>query len=286
MKQTVLGNSRLLRLAGTLPAKTGALQQEHCSSGGHGRHSISTALTMPIDASTALREIFLVEDDDGLRALEAKVLSGLPAVGVRQFERAEEALDRFSTVPPALLICDLGLPGMSGAELVARVRSRFPVIPVLVTTGNQYEFDRQLRRLPFVELWEKPFSLQDLRDRVHEVLAVEAAAKPKIDSGVFSPFDIVDYLQMASFGCRDLVLHVRLGDGRDGRLEIFGGEIWSCQLGDLRNLEALQEILEHREATLEFRPVTRTPPERELTSSTSGLLLELAAARDEARLPA
>ena len=240
---------------------------------------------MPLDATHAVRDIVLVEDDAGLRTLEAKILSGLPEVGIRQFEGAEAALGELASLNPALLISDLGLPGMSGVELITRARTRFPRIPVLVTTGSQSEFDRQLRRLPFVELWEKPFSLQDLRERVHDILAAETAIDPVAEPIAFSPFDVVDYLQMAHYGQRSFVLQVRLRDGRIGRAEILGGAIWNCRLGELRGLDALREILEHEGAAVEFRPLVDTPKQREITSSTSGVLLELAVAQDESGLP-
>jgi len=236
----------------------------------------------------AARKIFLVEDDEGLRTLEEKILSGLPEVVVQAFERAETALDGLERTRPSLLISDLGLPGMSGVELIARARSACPRIPVLVTTGSQPLFDRHLRRLSFIEIWEKPFSLQDLRDRVHDVLVAEAAAEPaagpQTAPAPFTPFSVIDYLQMASIGQRDLVLQVRLGDYLAGYVEILGGEIWSCRLGELRNLEALQVILEHPDARVHFQPLTRTPTKREMTSSTPAILLELAAAHDDGRL--
>jgi CheY-like chemotaxis protein len=243
---------------------------------------------MLIDTSTPVRDIFLVEDDDGLRTLEAKILSGLPEVGIREFEQAETALDGFAQMTPSLLISDLGLPGMSGVELITRARSKFPRVPVLVTTGSQSEFEQKLRRLPFVELWEKPFSLQDLRDRVHDVLVAETAveAAPEPDPFVFSPFTVVDYLQMANFGQRSLLLEVRLHDGRTGRVEILRGEIWRCRLGDLRGLDALRAILELPDVPVDFLPLIRIPKEREITNSTSGVLLELAVAQDEGRLSA
>jgi CheY-like chemotaxis protein len=241
---------------------------------------------MPIHDSTAVRDIFLVEDDDGLRTLEAKILSGLPEVGIREFEQAETALDCFEQTTPSLLISDLGLPGMSGVEFITRARSKFPRVPVLVTTGSQSDFERELRRLPFIELWEKPFSLQDLRDRVHDVLVAETAAEPAPEPFVFSPFSVVDYLQMANFGRRSLLLEVCLPDGRTGRVEILRGEIWRCRLGILRGLDALRMILAQPDVPVDFLPLTRIPKEREITSPTSGVLLELAVAQDEGRLTA
>jgi DNA-binding response OmpR family regulator len=226
----------------------------------------------------SVRNLFLVEDDESLRSLASKVLKGLPHVQVLEFGEAETALGMFAEYPPALLIADLGLPGMSGVEFIARARQMSPRVPVLVTTGNRSRFSSQLTQFSFAEIWEKPFSIQDLRDRAHALLSGAGADEP---SKPFMPFSVLDYLQMASFGNHDLVLEAQLADLREGRLEIVDGEIWNCQLGARSGLEALSEILGEPGAGVRFLPLVTRPAERQVTAPTSQVLLELAVAQDE-----
>jgi DNA-binding response OmpR family regulator len=228
------------------------------------------------------RNVFLVEDDESLRSLESKVLKGLPQVQVLEFPEAETALGQFAQYPPALLIADLGLPGMSGVEFIARARQMSPRVPVLVTTGSRSRFHAQLSQFSFAEIWEKPFSIQDLRERANALLS----RRPDHPGKPFTPFSVLDYLQMASFGNHDLVLQVQLADSRTGCLEIVGGEIWNCRLGPGRGLEALSQVLNEPGAGVQFFPLAEAPAERQITAPTSQVLLEMAVAQDEAGLSA
>jgi CheY-like chemotaxis protein len=227
----------------------------------------------------ARRYVYLVEDDTSLRALVAKVLRGLPRVEVREYDGAEEALHDFATHLPVLIVADLGLQGMSGVEFIARSRQWFSKIPVLVITGCRSQFESQLRDLPGVEIWEKPFQILDLRQRVNDLLTTQVAERTK----AFIPFGVLDYLQLASLGGQDLVLKVSLGDGRSATMEIVGGDIWDCHLGVLKGIEALGEALEHEAAGIDLAPLTRPPGERRIKDSTAQVLLELAVAQDTAR---
>jgi DNA-binding NarL/FixJ family response regulator len=84
-----------------------------------------------------LRRVLLVEDDSRLRRQLAAALrhqGGLQIVG--EAEGAESALDllRQGLEVDAALV-DLGLPGMSGQELLSIVKAGWPRIELLVLTG-------------------------------------------------------------------------------------------------------------------------------------------------------
>lgn len=67
----------------------------------------------------ALRHILLQEPD-------MKVVDG--------YESAEEALQRLDSCSPDIMLVDLGLPGMQGAELIALVKERSPKTEIIVHT--------------------------------------------------------------------------------------------------------------------------------------------------------
>ena len=48
----------------------------------------------------------------------------------------EEALQEFESKSPSLVLLDLGLPGLSGIEVLARLRARSPHLAVLIVTSN------------------------------------------------------------------------------------------------------------------------------------------------------
>ena len=71
-----------------------------------------------------------------------------------------------------VVLLDVGLPDVSGADLCARLRQFFPDMPVVVCTGaaSQEEAD-ELRRLGITHFFSKPIALPEL------VVAVKSACK-------------------------------------------------------------------------------------------------------------
>ena len=79
--------------------------------------------------------ILLVEDDALIREWMAEVLSGA-GYAVTEAASGKEALNILAGDEAiSLLITDNRMPGMTGAALIADVRSRSPVLPILLVTG-------------------------------------------------------------------------------------------------------------------------------------------------------
>src|SRR3712207_4740509 len=120
------------------------------------------------------KPVLIVEDDpdiaEGLRYnLEREGLDARVALTGEQGLAA--ALDAKN--PPALVILDLMLPGMSGTELCRRLR-REPATrrtPIIMLTARASEADRvaglDLRADDYIS---KPFSVRELMARVRAVL--------------------------------------------------------------------------------------------------------------------
>jgi signal transduction histidine kinase/ActR/RegA family two-component response regulator len=114
---------------------------------------------------TSRARILVVEDAPPLRELLDRVLRDAgyrvklaadPAAAVAQLEA--------STAAPAVLLTDVVLPGMSGVELAATARARFPGLPVVFMSG----YPRAGQRVPRIELDDrtrflaKPFTPDEL----------------------------------------------------------------------------------------------------------------------------
>ena len=141
------------------------------------------------------RPVLIVEDEpdiaEGLRYnLERE---GLRAVVAETGERGLElALDR--TNPPALILLDLMLPGMTGTELCRRLR-REPATrrtPIIMLTARGSESERvQGLELGADDYVTKPFSVRELVARVRAVLrrADESTAAVYEDARLHIHFD-------------------------------------------------------------------------------------------------
>jgi FixJ family two-component response regulator len=81
--------------------------------------------------------VFIVEDDAEFGAALAELLidEGFNPI---HFSSARQALERLVDETPSLIITDLLMPGMSGAQLVKALRAdaRWRHIPVVVLTGG------------------------------------------------------------------------------------------------------------------------------------------------------
>jgi DNA-binding response OmpR family regulator len=142
-----------------------------------------------------MRPVLIVEDDpdiaEGLRYnLERE---GLRAVVAETGEKGLAfALDRNN--PPALVLLDLMLPGMSGVELCRRLR-REPQTrrtPIIMLTARASESERVAGlELGADDYVTKPFSVRELVARVRAVLrrADESAAANYEDERLRVEFD-------------------------------------------------------------------------------------------------
>jgi PAS domain S-box-containing protein len=116
--------------------------------------------------------LLLVEDEEAVRRLTRRMLEG---VGYRVLEASQgtEALDLAAGWQGKidLVITDVIMPGMSGQELSARLRARWPGLKILYVSG--YTDDAILQHgtlLPNTSFLHKPFTQHELARRVRDIV--------------------------------------------------------------------------------------------------------------------
>ncbi len=105
------------------------------------------------------RRVLFVEDEVVLRMSTTDMLErlGCSVAGVGSGEAALDLLARGEGFD--LLLTDVGLPGMSGEELAAKVRENYPSLPVVIASGYGRS-GMQAERMQFIS---KPYSSIDLQ---------------------------------------------------------------------------------------------------------------------------
>lgn len=126
----------------------------------------------PTVAPRGHETVLVVEDDRSVRRLEVLILRGL---GYRVLEAAvpEEALRLSRETEGAIdvLVTDLAMPQMGGAELAERIRTERPGIGVLLVSGyGEATMERPRRGLRRRRFLEKPFTEVTLGNAVRALL--------------------------------------------------------------------------------------------------------------------
>lgn len=136
--------------------------------------ALPTVRSEPIDSGSGSRgTILLVEDNDGVRALASRILrdSGYDVLEAADGGQALGLADgRGESID--LLLTDMVMPGLSGAEVAERVRAIAPGVAVLFMSGYAGDTIMRAARLPpRAQYIEKPFAPGELARRVRDVLA-------------------------------------------------------------------------------------------------------------------
>jgi two-component system, cell cycle sensor histidine kinase and response regulator CckA len=120
------------------------------------------------------KTILVVEDEPSLRFLAVKILE-MAGHLVLSAENAEETMEIWMRVGRGvdLLVTDVIMPGWDGIELARQLRGARPDLRVMFVTGS---IDRiaEMRELGGrIEIVQKPYSVQTLREAVEQMLRFE-----------------------------------------------------------------------------------------------------------------
>jgi DNA-binding NtrC family response regulator len=120
--------------------------------------------TPPQQASEVGRAILVIDDDDLLLELAGEFLS---EAGYRVYTAGsgEEALRVFSTKQReiGLVLTDMGLPGMSGGEVMLKIREINPSTKCIAMSGfGGEEMIQQVRKVSSGTFIPKPFTREIL----------------------------------------------------------------------------------------------------------------------------
>ncbi|HEV2212929.1 MAG TPA: response regulator, partial [Gammaproteobacteria bacterium] len=125
-------------------------------------------------------EVWIVDDDPTLRFVMNEALQQA-GFEVRLFAAAEEARQALATQQPAVLVCDVRLPGESGFDLLRYLRQERPRLPVIVVTAHaDLESAVTAYRGGAFEYLPKPFDLDELALLVNRAAQAHGSAEVEV----------------------------------------------------------------------------------------------------------
>lgn len=116
----------------------------------------------------------LVVDDEPNILLSLEFLMQQAGFSVATAADAEQALEQINRQCPDLLLLDISLPGMSGFDLLERLRAddATQTLPVIMLTAHGREVEKEKgMALGANDYVTKPFSTRELVNRVLALLA-------------------------------------------------------------------------------------------------------------------
>ena len=125
------------------------------------------AIPAVVETPQAGLRVLLVDDDELIRESVTPMLEIL-GHEVTAAPGGPQALDFLEAgLEVDLVILDMNMPGMSGAEVLPRILGLRPEMPVLMATGySDHEIAPLLKGRPSVSSIRKPFSLKEIQSKI------------------------------------------------------------------------------------------------------------------------
>ncbi|MEI8182389.1 MAG: sigma-54 dependent transcriptional regulator [Desulfomonile sp.] len=129
-----------------------------------------------------MSERLLVVDDEPSMREFLKIMLSNDGYEVRAASSGEQGLEMFMLHEPELVLTDVKMPGMSGLDLIKRIRSLNKSVPVIVITAFASAEDalRAVREGAYDYL-SKPFQLDDLRIIIRNALEVRRLRRENLE---------------------------------------------------------------------------------------------------------
>ncbi len=115
-----------------------------------------------------MKKILLVDDEEGIQLLYREEFEedGYKVVSAYN---GEEALDIFTNQQPDLVILDINMPGMSGIEVLRRMKEINSDLPVILSSAYQ-EYKQDFGSWASEEYIVKSANLNELKKAVRKYL--------------------------------------------------------------------------------------------------------------------
>ena len=114
--------------------------------------------------------VVVIADDIAVRT-SLKFLLELEGFVVHSYASAAEFLSTDDVEHCSCLVTDQNMPGMSGLDLIAQLRTRHASAPAILITSDPSAFVRERARIAAVTIVEKPRLGNALCDRIRDAVA-------------------------------------------------------------------------------------------------------------------
>jgi DNA-binding response OmpR family regulator len=115
------------------------------------------------------KRILLVDDEEGIQLLYREEFED-EGYEVISAYNGDEAMAKFKESPPDLVILDINMPGMSGIEVLRRMKEINPDLPVILSSAYQ-EYKQDFGSWASEEYIVKSANMDELKQAVRKHLS-------------------------------------------------------------------------------------------------------------------
>jgi CheY-like chemotaxis protein len=127
----------------------------------------------------------LIVDDDAAVRMAMRVVLEQEQFDVAEARDGNEALELVRAQPPALILCDIFMPGKDGFDTIRLLRQEFPKVPVVAVSGGGsgggMDVLRLAQRLGAIEVLHKPLHPGGLVGVVRRLAGAKLTMKSQIN---------------------------------------------------------------------------------------------------------
>ena len=223
-------------------------------------------------------KILIVDDEETLTWSMSKSLSkDKDKFEVIIANSGEDALKVLEKEPINLVISDIRMPGISGLDLLNRIRKNYPDIKVIIMTAyGSPDVQKEANIRGSLYYIEKPFEIKEIRKMILDSLK----EKGKGFQGQLHDLLLTDVIQMNCLGKSHSSLTIKSG-AREGKIYFKNGFITHAEAGNEEGEEAFYHILTWPEGTFMSKRGD-SPPEKTIEKDWQFLIMEGIRIADEA----
>ncbi len=161
---------------------------------------------------------------------------------------AKEAIDIIERIHISLVVSDVRMPVMSGLDLMAKIRKRWPHIKVILITGHSSQkLRKDIKKSGCLNFFEKPIKTKQLREFIKRELS---GGNDEGFAGTLNNIQLPDLIQMCCSSGISTVIRVQK-DARKGIIYIEDGDIIHAECEKIEGSEAFYKIFSWRSGSFE-----------------------------------
>ncbi|MEW6376375.1 MAG: response regulator [Thermodesulfobacteriota bacterium] len=123
--------------------------------------------------SNRIAKILIIEDDDEMRSLLRDFFKE-EGFEIDSADKGSEAFRKLVKEPFDLIITDIRMPGLSGLDILPRIKKLQPEVPIIVITAfGSEDVHRKVFERGATAYLEKPILLNNLRTLVNQMVSAK-----------------------------------------------------------------------------------------------------------------